>query len=71
VRIRTERLWLRPFAAADADRLDALFALPEVRRFLLDERVMPRSWVEEPRRPFVSDGDPLEIHRVPSSGPGG
>jgi len=46
VRIRTERLWLRPFATADADRLDALFALPEIRRFLLDDRVMPRAWIE-------------------------
>jgi len=47
VRIRTERLWLRPFAAADVDALHALFATPQVRQYLLDGRVMPRSWVEE------------------------
>ena len=47
VRIRTERLWLRPFGLADVDALHAIFATPEVRRYLLDGRVMPRSWVEE------------------------
>lgn len=47
VALRTDRLWLRPFAAADLDGLDALFRLPEVRRYLLDGREMPRAWVEE------------------------
>lgn len=47
VRIRTERLWLRPFAPADVDALHALFAEPGVRRYLLDDEVMPRDWVAE------------------------
>lgn len=47
VLLRTERLWLRPFAAADLAALHAIFVTPEVRRYLLDEQVMPRSWVEE------------------------
>jgi len=47
VRIRTDRLWLRPFGPADVDALHALFARPEVRRYLLDDEVVPRTWVEE------------------------
>jgi RimJ/RimL family protein N-acetyltransferase len=47
VQIRTDRLWLRPFAAADVDALHAIFTAPEVRQYLLDGQVMPRSWVEE------------------------
>jgi len=47
VQLRTERLWLRPFEAPDVDALHAIFIAPEVRRYLLDDQVMPRSWVEE------------------------
>jgi ribosomal-protein-alanine N-acetyltransferase len=47
VAIRTDRLWLGPFAGDDVDGLHALFGRPEVRRYLLDDRVVPRAWVEE------------------------
>ena len=47
VLIHTDRLWLRPFARADVDALHAIFVTPEVRRYLLDGNVVPRSWVEE------------------------
>lgn len=46
VSIRTDRLWLRPFAESDTDPLHTVFNLPEVRRYLLDDQVMPRSWIE-------------------------
>jgi ribosomal-protein-alanine N-acetyltransferase len=47
VRILTDRLCLRPFAPSDADRLHVVLNLPGVRRYLLDDTVMPRSWVED------------------------
>ena len=45
--ILTERLMLRPFAAEDADELHALFTDLDVRRYLLDDEVVSRSWIEE------------------------
>ena len=55
VSIRTERLWLRPFVPADLDALHAIFVDPDVRRYLCDGRVMPRSWVEEVIDQSVAD----------------
>jgi len=45
--IKTERLTLEPFAAEETDELHALFTDPDVRRFLLDDEVVSRSWIEE------------------------
>jgi ribosomal-protein-alanine N-acetyltransferase len=42
----TERLRLRPYGPADVDELQRLFGDPDVRRYLFDDRVMPREWVE-------------------------
>ena len=46
-RLNTARLELRPFHADDRDELHALFTDPVVRRYLLDDRIVPRSWVVE------------------------
>ncbi|MEM9409199.1 MAG: GNAT family N-acetyltransferase [Acidobacteriota bacterium] len=44
--LRTARLRFVPLAASDVEELYELFALAEVRRYLLDDTVMPKSWVE-------------------------
>jgi ribosomal-protein-alanine N-acetyltransferase len=53
----TERLRLAPCAEADVDRLHALLTHPDVRRYLLDDKVVERSWVfdvvESSRRTFA------------------
>jgi ribosomal-protein-alanine N-acetyltransferase len=46
VDIETERLRLVPFAAVDTDALHAVFVDADVRRFLLDDQIVPREWVE-------------------------
>lgn len=74
VGIRTDRLWLRPFAARDVDGLDALFRRPEVRRYLLDGKAMPRAWVEEvvasSRASFAAEGWGLwSLSLEPEGGP--
>ena len=43
----TERLRLRPYGPADVDTLLSIFGDPDVRRYLFDDKVMPRAWVEE------------------------
>lgn len=43
--LATARLRLLPMGGADLDRLHALLVLPEVRRFLCDDRVLPREEV--------------------------
>jgi RimJ/RimL family protein N-acetyltransferase len=40
--LETERLRLRPFAAADIDQLHDLLTLPGIRRFLWDDELIPR-----------------------------
>lgn len=45
--LHTERLELRPFTASDADELHRLFMDPGVRRWLLDDTLVPREWVED------------------------
>ncbi|NNL66503.1 MAG: GNAT family N-acetyltransferase [Myxococcales bacterium] len=45
--VTTERLKLRPVAPADGAALEALFADPVVRRWLLDDTIMPRAWIDE------------------------
>lgn len=56
----TSRLRLVPCRTADVEELHALFALPDVRRHLLDDTVMPRSWVESvvsnSKAQFAADG---------------
>lgn len=46
-RLSTARLELAPFTAADIDELHALFTDPQVRRWLLDDDLVSRAWVEE------------------------
>ena len=45
--LTTARLELRPFRLEDADALHALFTDADVRRWLLDDEVVPRAWVDE------------------------
>jgi ribosomal-protein-alanine N-acetyltransferase len=44
--LRTQRLWLRPIAAADRGALHALWTEPAVRRFLWDDRVIDLATVD-------------------------
>lgn len=44
--LRTSRLVLRAFAAADIEDLLALFRDPHVRRWLLDDDLVTKEWVE-------------------------
>jgi [ribosomal protein S5]-alanine N-acetyltransferase len=41
----TRRLRLEPFAARDTDELHGVFTDAAVRKFLLDDEVVPREWV--------------------------
>ncbi len=43
--IETERATLHPFSKSDADELLALFRVPDVRRFLLDDILVSADWV--------------------------
>ncbi len=43
--LATDRLNLRPFAAGDAHVLHAFWAIPEVRRYLWDDRILPMDTV--------------------------
>jgi ribosomal-protein-alanine N-acetyltransferase len=43
----TDRLLLRPYGPADVDTLAPIFRDPDVRRYLFDNAVMPREWVEQ------------------------
>jgi [ribosomal protein S5]-alanine N-acetyltransferase len=45
--IETARLHMRPFEPGDAGNLHLIFVDPDVRRFLLDDQVVSRDWVEE------------------------
>jgi ribosomal-protein-alanine N-acetyltransferase len=45
--IETARLRMRPFERGDVDELHRVFINPGIRRFLLDDRIVPREWVEE------------------------
>lgn len=45
--LHTDRLELRPLLARDGDELHALFLDAGVRRWLLDDQLMPREWVED------------------------
>jgi ribosomal-protein-alanine N-acetyltransferase len=46
MQIETDRLRLLPFEARDTDALHRLWTLPEVRRFLWDDRIVAREEVE-------------------------
>lgn len=45
--IETPRLRMRPFEPGDADELHRVFTDPGVRRFLLDDQIVSREWVED------------------------
>ena len=45
--IETSRLLMRPFEPRDVDDLHPVFIDPGVRRFLLDDQLVLREWVEE------------------------
>jgi ribosomal-protein-alanine N-acetyltransferase len=45
--LSTERLQLRPFSSENAEALHAVFVDPGVRRYLLDDQVVERDWVEK------------------------
>ncbi len=44
--LSSDRLELRPFRPEDTEELHSLFTDAAVRRWLLDDAVVPRSWVE-------------------------
>ncbi|MEM7351679.1 MAG: GNAT family N-acetyltransferase [Acidobacteriota bacterium] len=46
-RIETARLWLRPYRQDDLDVLHTFFTDPGVRRYLLDDEIVPREWVAD------------------------
>jgi ribosomal-protein-alanine N-acetyltransferase len=46
-RIDTERLWMRPFDPCDAADLHRLFTDRDVRRYLLDDRIVSRDFIDE------------------------
>ena len=58
--ICTPRLRLRPLVAGDLDRLHTLLTQPGVRRYLLDDEVIPRertqSFIDTSTASFASDG---------------
>lgn len=58
--IETDRLVLRPYHPDDTDALHALFTHPAVRKYLLDDQIVPRAWVIEEikktRQSFVTQG---------------
>jgi ribosomal-protein-alanine N-acetyltransferase len=45
--IQTERCTLRPWTREDVDGLHALWAAPEVRRYLWDDAIISRETVEQ------------------------
>jgi ribosomal-protein-alanine N-acetyltransferase len=45
--IETARLRMRPFERGDADELHRIFTDAGIRQYLLDDRIVPREWVEE------------------------
>lgn len=64
----TERLALEPWSEEDADALLALAREPQVRRFLFDDRVVDREWVDDACRAstarFTSGSIGLFVVRV-------
>lgn len=67
----TERLRLDPLAPPDAAEFLALFRHPDVRRFLLDDRVVEPPWVvheiESSRERFAEGGVGLFVARLRGS----
>jgi ribosomal-protein-alanine N-acetyltransferase len=67
------RCWLRPFAEADLDGLHALFTDPSVRRYLLDDELVPMRWtraeIERSRRSFCAHGHGLWSVALAEDGP--
>jgi ribosomal-protein-alanine N-acetyltransferase len=45
IEIHTSRLQLRPYAMEDLDALHRIFIDPQVRKYLCDDKIVPREWV--------------------------
>jgi ribosomal-protein-alanine N-acetyltransferase len=45
--IETARLRMRPFERGDVEELYCIFTVAGIRQYLLDDRIVPREWVEE------------------------
>jgi len=72
--LRTERLELHPFVPEDRLALHLIFIEPSVRRYLLDDTVVPLDWVDEEIESsaarFQSEGAGLwTIRRIDSDEP--
>ena len=69
----TARASLRPFHPSDAGELLVIFQNQDVRRFLLDDTLVPLSWVEAEiaasRERFISGGAGLWSVRLEEAGP--
>ena len=67
--VTTSRLELRPFALEDGEPLHALFTDPGVRRWLLDDALVAREWLDgeiaESERRFAAGGCGLWVIREP------
>ena len=46
-RLETDRLILLPVKGEECEPLHTIFIVPEVRRYLLDDEVVPEEWVEQ------------------------
>lgn len=55
--LETERLLLRPYQEEDIDALHQLWTSPGVRRYLFDNEIIPRIFVEEEIRSNVASFD--------------
>ena len=44
--LHTRRLLLRPLARSDAASYHAILGEPDVRRYLLDDQIVSREWVD-------------------------
>jgi ribosomal-protein-alanine N-acetyltransferase len=70
--IRTRRLLLKPLTEAETDALHRLFTDPDVRRYLLDDTVIPRSqaveFIQKSLHLFESTGYGLWGAYPPSGG---
>lgn len=45
IEIQTSRLKLRPYVKEDLDALHRIFIDPQVRKYLCDDKIMPREWI--------------------------
>ncbi|NJL21283.1 MAG: GNAT family N-acetyltransferase [Leptolyngbyaceae cyanobacterium SM1_3_5] len=45
IELYSDRVWMRPYAIEDVDALHQLWCDPDVRRYLFDDRLVPREFV--------------------------